>query len=127
VWNDRLTKAKASLSELLAFAFRKFGIPFRKEVHRLCHPGDLIFLVRSDYATLANRAEQLIASPIVRRFRLLQLCPIHTTFPRQPTPPFLRSGECKRKQRSDRPGSGAKNRRVFHGFHSQKYNRLSTS
>src|SRR5688572_14267247 len=104
VRNDRLAKAKTGLAKLVAFGFRQFRIALREEFHGFRHPGHLIILRGANHAALADRAEQLIPSPIVCCFRLVQLGPIHTSFARQPSPPFLQLLRAKRKTATRSPG-----------------------
>src|SRR5687767_663105 len=85
VRDDGLAEAQSDLFELLPFVGVQLGIALCKEVYGFGHPLDLLSFLGADHAALANRAEELVASPIVRGLGLFRLggTTILTTFTRQ--------------------------------------------
>jgi hypothetical protein len=99
VRNDRLAKAKTDLPELLFFFFGKLRVTRCQEIDSLRHPLDLIFFVSANYVTLADRAEELVASSVVQRLRLFRLGPRITSLSRQHN--LLRFQSWANNERSD--------------------------
>ena len=113
--DNRLAKTKADLLQLLFFGVSKVWVTARQEIDSLSHPLDLLLLLCANYTTLANRAEQLVTGPIVRRLRrfCIGLSGL-TSVPRQQS--LLQSYAVQTKKSDLFAHAGAKNRRSFPVF-----------
>jgi hypothetical protein len=62
--NYRLTEPQTGLAQLRQLGCAQLGVPVLHEAQRLFHPLQLLVALRAKHATLADRAEQLIAGTV---------------------------------------------------------------
>jgi hypothetical protein len=75
-----LAETQPGYTQLVQLVCAQLRVPFLHELQGLIHPGGLIFRLRPEHSTLADRAEQLVARTVYGTLALNRTG-LRTSFP----------------------------------------------